>query len=445
MPNTQQFDPSAGYAPAAAPSTTFDPGAAYAPAPAPKSTIGQVMDSAGDFLSGLWKQINPVSGLKGAAQLVDHPIDTYMSDAAQRQAIYKQAEDAFKGGDYAGGSARLLHAFLPFMGPQMNQAADDFEAGRYAKAAGSSVGMGLNVAGPAAVGEGITATVPSSIRDFLASKAKSFYQSALKPSLRAGAPNPEALAQTGLENQIPVSAAGAEKISGLIDNLNDSIKNTIASDPTKTVNAFGIADRLKQTAAKFQNQVNPTADLNAIRESGADFLQNNPTDIPVQDAQALKTGTYQQLSSRAYGELGSATIEAQKALARGLKEELVTQFPEIAGLNAKESQLIDLDGALDTAVRRIGNHQLFGIGTPLAAAGAKAVSGSSGMAAVTGLAKAVFDNPVIKSKLAIALNQASKGTITIPMAGARIQGYLGGVGNQVEQETSRSLQPALAQ
>lgn len=410
-----------------------------------KSTIGQVMDSAGDFVSSLWKQVNPISGLKGAAQLAAHPIDTYMQDVAQRRGIYDQAEESFKKGDYTQGAARLMHAFIPFMGPQMNAAADDFEAGNYAKGAGASVGMGLNVAGPAAVGRGIKMMLPTSVQDFLSSKASSLYQSALKPSLRAGAPDPAALAETGLENKIPVSAAGVEKISGLIDNLNDSVKNTIASEPGKTVNAFDVADRLNKTAQKFQTQVNPAADLNAIRESGAEFLQNQPTEIPATQAQALKTGTYQQLSDRAYGELGSATIEAQKALARGLKEELVKQFPEIADLNAKESQLIDLDGAMQTAVRRIGNHQLFGIGTPLAAAGAKAVSGSSGVAATTGLLKAVLDNPVVKSKLAIAMNQASEGGITLGGAGTRIQGYVNALGNAVpQQDQSGTPEPAFA-
>ena len=40
------------------------------------------------------------------------------------------------------------------------------------------------------------------------------------------------------------------------------------------------------------------------------------------DAQAMKQGTYRALGDKAYGELKGASIEAQKAQARGLKEEL---------------------------------------------------------------------------------------------------------------------------
>lgn len=409
-----------------------------------KSTIGHIMNSAGDFMGELWKQINPISGLKGAAQLAAHPIDTYMADINQRHDIYKQAEESFKSGNYTEGAARLMHAFIPFLGPQMNEAANNFEAGNYAKGAGQSVGLGLNVAGPAAVARGVTATLPSGVRDFLANRSKALYQSALKPSLRVNAPNPADLATTGLENKIPVSAEGVDKISGLISELNNSIKSEIASNPNAPINKFKVASRLSDTANRFTNQVNPEADLNNISAAGNEFLRNQPTDIAAATAQKLKTGTYQQLGDRAYGELATSTVEAQKALARGLKEELVKQFPEIARLNAKESQLIDLDGAMETAVRRIGNHQLFGIGTPLAAAGAKAVSGSTGAAAVTGTLKAILDNPVIKSKLAISLNQASKGAINLSSAMGRVEGYANSLGNAQQQEQSGTTTPAFA-
>jgi hypothetical protein len=69
-------------------------------------------------------------------------------------------------------------------------------------------------------------------------------------------------------------------------------------------------------------------------------LRKQPNDISTSDAQALKTGTYRQLKSKSYGEMKSATIESQKALTRGIKEELANQFPEIAKLNAKEGELL---------------------------------------------------------------------------------------------------------
>jgi Fe-S cluster assembly scaffold protein SufB len=134
----------------------------------------------------------------------------------------------------------------------------------------------------------------------------------------------------------------------------------------------------------------------------------------------MKQGTYQQLSAKAYGELKSASIESQKALARGLKEELANTFPELNDLNAQDSKLLDLRPVLEKAIQRESNHQLGGISTPITAGAAKAVTGSNTAAAVAAVLKAVVDNPNIKSRIAIAL---SKQGVTLPAANARIQAY----------------------
>lgn len=270
------------------------------------------------------------------------------------------------------------------------------------------------------VGAGVKKIVPSGVPEYL-------YRTALKPSTTIPVGKVNTIIQTGLEHGIPVHAEGLEKLGSLIDDLNAKIKNTIDAGNKQgvTVNKYDVASRLGDTMQKFKTQVNPTADLNAISESGNEFLANQPTNISASDAQALKQGTYQQLKSRSFGELKSAQVEAQKALARGLKEELARKFPEINDMNATESRLINLDGVLERAVNRIGNHQILGIGTPIAAGAAKAVTGSSGAAAVAGVLKGVFDNPYVKSRLAIAL--AKKG-VSSGAASSRIASYSAGLG-----------------
>jgi hypothetical protein len=77
-----------------------------------------------------------------------------------------------------------------------------------------------------------------------------------------------------------------------------------------------------------------------------DFQQTG--EMTVQQAQKLKQGTYRVLQGK-YGEAGSAETEAQKGLARGLKEEIATAVPGIQGLNEAESRLIK---TLDVVERR---------------------------------------------------------------------------------------------
>lgn len=264
------------------------------------------------------------------------------------------------------------------------------------------------------------------------------YQSALKPSTTLSEAERAQVVNTGLQENIPVSKGGLEKLGGLIDDLNKQISDTVASDPNRPINKFAATSRLAGTAKRFATQVNPTSDLNAISESGNEFLATQPNEIPAADAQALKQGTYRALGDKAYGELKGASIEAQKALARGLKDELANAFPELSDLNARDSRALDLQDELERAVNRIGNHQLLGIGTPIAAGAAKAVTGSNKLAAVAGVMKAVLDNPNVKSRLAIALSRSGVGQRAIQ---SRIAGYTGALA-AVSQGDAQQTTPA---
>lgn len=410
--------------------------------PAPRTWTNSV----GDFASNLWKQISPIAGVKGAAQLTAHPIDTLKSDADARTQIYNSAESAFKKGNYAEGAAHLLNAAIPLLGPQMDAASNDFLQGNYAKGAGTSVGLGLNLAGPEAVKNAVM-SVPGASQ--VQGAAQRIYQSALKPPPSWYTPNQvQGLVQTGLENDIPISKAGQTKIQGLITDLNDKVKNQIqaGSNAGATINKFDVASRLGQTYQKFGNQVTPLSDLNAIGETGNEFLQNQPNQIPAATAQQLKSGTYQQLKDTAYGQLKNSTIEAQKALARGIKEELQTQFPEIQGLNDQESKAINLDDSLERAVNRTTNRNVLGLNDAIisgtgAAAGAALGGGTGALAGLAaGVLHHVLTDPTVQSNLAIALNKASKGSLTIPAAAARIAGYTNQLGNSVQQQGGTSLE-----
>ncbi len=271
--------------------------------------------------------------------------------------------------------------------------------------------------------EGAARVLPR-VATMASEKAPALYQSALKPSRAIPAAKTAAMVQTGLEQAIPVSPAGVEKLGSLIDDLNDKIAQQIQTDPTRPINKFAVTSRLADTAKSFATQVNPEADLNAVSESGNEFLRNQPAQIAAENAQALKQGTYKQLRSK-YGELQSATIESQKALARGLKEELANAFPELANLNAQDAKLYNLQEPLEKAVQRIGNHQLLGIGTPIAGGAAKAMTGSTTLATIAAALKFTVDNPIVKSRLAIALSRADQ--LTLPAAQQRVAAYLAGL------------------
>ena len=127
-----------------------------------------------------------------------------------------------------------------------------------------------------------------------------------------------------------------------------------------TVDKAYPASEIMDTLGKFRKQVNPVADEEAILNAWKEFSSRQGAKIPIQQAQDMKQGTYKVLAGK-YGEVGSASTEAQKSLARGLRKGIEEQVPEVAKLNAKESSLIN---ALTQVERRVGvgaNRDLGGL------------------------------------------------------------------------------------
>lgn len=177
-------------------------------------------------------------------------------------------------------------------------------------------------------------------------------QSAVKPTWQAIRTGEASKAiDTLLAEGVNATKGGMEKLRGNIDKLNEQISGAIESSPA-TVSKGEIGTRLLDTWNKFKNQVNPQADLDAIKQAWLNF-RNHPDlagqqEIPVQVAQKLKQGTYRILADK-YGEAGAAATEAQKSLARGLKETISSAVPEVAPLNERASNLLN---ALNVGERR---------------------------------------------------------------------------------------------
>lgn len=167
-------------------------------------------------------------------------------------------------------------------------------------------------------------------------------KSALKPTLAQHQSGEAASAvKTLLDEGINATKGGAEKLKSMVQDIDQQIKDVI-SNSTATVDKQKVLGQLQGLRQRVLQQANPSADLAAVDAAGTGFSQHPllPTDqIPIQLAQDLKQGTYREVGKK-YGQIGSADIEAQKALARGLKEEIAQVAPEVAPLNARQSELI---------------------------------------------------------------------------------------------------------
>ncbi len=266
-------------------------------------------------------------------------------------------------------------------------------------------------------GEAVFRGIPGVLK----AKATSLYQGALKPT-KAVAPTVaarDAILQTGLEEGIPVAPKGFERVKGKIEDLNDQIDAIVAEGAKqgKTIDPLAVARRVNDLRGKFANQVNPEADMAALERAREEFLRHpsiqagpipshpsaTPPVIPIDEAQALKRGTYRALGNKAYGELKGSEIEAQKGLARGLKEEIAGQLPdELGAINQHEGRLLDLKRAMEDAMRRTGNRDAVGLKDALAVVHNPKT-----------LPMMLFDRPGISSRAAIGMNRTGKALGTI--------------------------------
>lgn len=203
-------------------------------------------------------------------------------------------------------------------------------------------------------------------------------QSAVKPGVKTTA---KAIAKgvskselpvvrTLLKDGVSVTPGGINKLDELLTSTNAQIRDIIKNlpgdiDPSKA------AGRADDVIARVSKQVDPESDIAAAQGVKDRFLSRNKQPLKPVEAQDLKTGTYAAIKSKSYGEMKSPEIEANKAIARGLKEEIETAVKktgaglrgqvglsggvDIAKLNAKEGTLIDAKEAIAKRLAQAGN------------------------------------------------------------------------------------------
>ncbi len=234
----------------------------------------------------------------------------------------------------------------------------------------AAVGFAGNVgmqAIPALMGGGIgRGAAPA-----LEGTARTLMQSSLKPTQadRATGAADRAIS-TMLEEGISPTRGGMDKAREMASRLHETVNDAIAASPA-TVNLMDVGQRLKGVYEKALNQVNSASDLAAVKGAWKEFTQNpliaGRFDIPVQLAQKLKSGTYESLGSKAYGELGSAATETQKQLARGLREKVAEAVPEVSAPLKKEAALMNVQEVAANRALGDANKNPLSLGTSVAA------------------------------------------------------------------------------
>lgn len=232
-------------------------------------------------------------------------------------------------------------------------------------------------------------------------------QNAVKPhvdDLSSGAA--DKAVKTMLEETISPTRGGMVKTNKIVDKLHKQVEEGVAASPAE-VSVEAVGQRLLPTYERAVAQANPKPDLAAIKQAWEDFVESplvaGQEKIPVQVAHAIKRGTQQSLGSKSYGELGSAAIEAQKGIARGLREETAEAVPNIVEALKREAALMNVkDVAMARALMEANKN-------PLGLAGLRM---DNPLSATTFLADRMA---ALKALLAHGLYATGKPTVATPL------------------------------
>lgn len=257
---------------------------------------------------------------------------------AKNLLVAKGARGLFTGGPMgmAFGVNQAVSEMVPKFAYKAGQAATDLtgspEAGWAANVATQAIPV---FAGGAIAGKAAPA---------MEKTAKWLMTKAVKPSVVEPQFKSAAAIDTLLKEGINPTKGGIAKLREMTAALDREISQTIASS-TANVDKFQVGTRLRDTLDKFRAQVNPNSDIDTIRRAWTEFRTHpdlaGKRDMPVQLAHELKRGTYARLNEKAYGEVGTASKEAQKALARGLREEVGVAVPETVAPMARQAELMN--------------------------------------------------------------------------------------------------------
>lgn len=317
--------------------------------------VGMGLEKLGAESAGKWLQSDAASGRQKLASEVAPYKEANPMTTGGGELVGEIAATLPVGGALAKGVTKAS-SYAPQIASKVAPFATALETGGLGAGAG---GVGTRVAGGATLGATQGALIDSEspagavggavlggaipgVGAAARPAAEWLMKSALKPTLAQHQSGEAASAVKTLLNEgINATKGGAEKLKSMVSDIDQQIKDVISSSAA-TVDKQKVLGQLQGLRQRVMQQANPAADLAAVDAAGTGFAQHPllPTDqIPIQLAQDLKQGTYREVGKK-YGQIGSADIEAQKALARGLKEEIALAAPEVAPLNARQSELI---------------------------------------------------------------------------------------------------------
>lgn len=309
-------------------------------------------------------------------------------------------------------------------------------------------GMGSLIDGAAGGGVGVGSLVDVARKPtvgVIQGLARRLYGGLLKPKqgLKDSFGDAKAIAGTLLDERVPISRGGVEKITGRLGQSRDAamrmVKDAEAAG-TQGVIAKDVLSEFQPVVSELRKRVDigQADELGKVGQRGRAILRTTGGrggDLPLTKAQALKE-TAQDASSGAYRMMERGTQKQlsaddllDTAVARGFKQGIERKVPGVGAQNARTQKLLGGTRALEDAVEREANNNMIGGGRDWAALGAAGLGAAGGGpvgGAASGALMRLLATPSTGSRIAIGANEIGKSRFLDPVVRQSLLALLAG-------------------
>jgi len=405
--------------------------------------ITNIPESAGNMVKGIANTVrHPIDTVEGLGNIVRGGIEKLIPGESPKEANFDAVINFFK--DRYGGEENLKKTiatdpvgFAADLSTIFTGGGALLKASGLAKA-GNVVSKAGGLVDPVNAVVNTGRAVSKGVAKLPLTSPERLYASAVKPpkNIKKTSAQLKKEISIGLDEGILPNEGGLEKLNKTVSEIEGVQETAVSAKMPYFVSKDEALQHVPDIIAEYQKKsVFPAESKSIIESATKKFIEEHGDWISLDHAVNMKKGIYEDLRGK-YGKQTTAPSEMvdwNKAVARGLKDSVykavVDANPSLKALGEKEGALLGLKSAIESGAQRISKRDIMGIGVPIKTGVGMAVGkaiGSETVGALAGAAAGIIDTPIVKARLAVALNKSRKKSLNTRTSKTRMVAYQSG-------------------
>lgn len=215
-----------------------------------------------------------------------------------------------------------------------------------------------------------------------------------------------------LEEDIPITAKGVDKVNNIIKDTNARIDDIIAQADAqgKTVTKTSVLRNIGKLRKELSNKIDSQRDLKIMNGIVRRFLdevnQSGKANYTISELQEFKKDAYSKITdfSKEKGNKRKTKDKVFRAISEEAKELIEQQAPGVKPENIRQGPLLGIKKDLRRVAQRIENNNMISLRDPIEMGAAAWIAdmllGMPGLGVAIGTTTAILQKPGVKSKLA---------------------------------------------